>query len=223
MYRSPGLPRSAASTWPRATSRTWTALSLGVHGGDHAAAHEVQDHLAGRRSASRPTARAAPVGFTTITGRPRRAKSQRELLGEELGALVVAAHVVQVTGVSSVPGRPSGGTPRAATLEVCTTRFTPASPGRLEHHAGALDVGAVEPRRLRRPQAVRPRPRETPSGRRPARVGRSPGSADRRRPPPRAAPAARAIGPRTRQDPHGRARRHQLARDVGAQRTPSRP
>ena len=66
-------------------------------------------------------------GFTITTGSPLRAKPRATCSARNFDALYGPTMSASLTGVVSVPGVPSPGMPRAPTLEVCTTRLTPAS------------------------------------------------------------------------------------------------
>src|SRR5213594_4436589 len=152
MYFSPTRPRSAASRWPRATSRTWTRLSP---------VSTVANIFPRRKSTI-----ICPVGvgftshgpmgadgFTITRGSPFRAKPSATCSARNLEVLYGPTMSASVTGVVSVPGAPSLGIPSAPTVDVYTTRRAPASP-EAEHGAVAFDVDPVELVRVARPQAV---------------------------------------------------------------------
>jgi hypothetical protein len=66
----------------------------GVEAGHHAAAHEIDDHLPGRRGLDVPGADRCG-GIHDHHGQAVSGELHRRLLGEELGALVVTDHVGQ--------------------------------------------------------------------------------------------------------------------------------
>ena len=128
-------------------------IEPGIERGEHAPEEIVEDHLARRGGLDVPW----PEGSARIDDHDGQAAGGVLLghtLGEELRALVGPDHVVEAHGRGLGPGPTLRGQPKRAHARGVDDALHPGARAGLEHGARALDVGAVDLRRIAGPEPV---------------------------------------------------------------------
>ena len=222
MYRSPGVPRSSATTCIRATSVTSTRFRPGVHVGGKFFVQEVDDDPAGwrglgiaradrRRGIENHDMLAGLRGFDCL------------LLAEKLRSFVVADHVRQRNGSLLVHDgsvgleahrRDAGGVDDA--LDANLTR-------QLQQLACAIDVGGIHLFRIAHPQPVVGRYMNQSIAASQAQIAASPARGDRPSPSPRQCPQANPAGSSAWSANGGWRPPQHIAEPHGRRRSPSLP